>query len=103
MKRYIKLAKHYAQYRKFCDMLHQLCELNERNGTEGDYDPAQNILEYDVFYMMIDNPALAELAIDFKLDVLMLRKYPKSLGLAESLHDVANDPYEAWCMYVYGR
>lgn len=104
MKRYIKLAMHYADYRKFCDMLERLCLQNEALiRDELDYGFEQELLEYEIVYMLYDKPILAHIALDFKLDQFMLRKYPHSEGIAETLHNVAYDPQQFYLDHIYGR
>lgn len=110
MKRYIQLAKHYADYRKFCDVFERLCAMHDmfsKDREQYGYNPMlsidQEMLQWEFIYAIADNPALAQLAIDFKLHEYVLRRYPGAWGIVEVLHQCVYEPKLFRAEHIDGR
>jgi hypothetical protein len=108
MKRYIQLAKHYAEYKKFCEVLEQVCLMNNTEYTMNAgyfYNPCveQELAEYKLIYMLYDNPELAKLAISFGVDKYMNKRYPFAFAVIEALWTSVEEPMQFYMDHIYNR
>lgn len=107
MKRYIQLAKHYAEYRKFCDVLERLCSMYDmfsKDREQYGYNPMlsidQEMLEKEFIYTLYEQPALAPIAIDFKLREYILRRYPGAWRIVEVLSQSVYEPEQFYVDHI---